>query len=308
MTRSHGIRKMIRIGTMVALVWIWGCGPFRAEFYRQETRYLYTRGANAFRDGDAELARRTMVAVLDQDSSYAPAEVVLGHIAFTRGDVSVAEAHYRRALKNDPELASVVFPMLIRCRTQHYRQGGPTLKMVLDLMTADDDAGLTRALSDSEDLESLARDPFSLTLSERTELNRLVMTRLLTRPLSPQEELFFGFFLFETGAADPLAAKTLRVWLKHPRKDPVRRLAWVTLISLYRRMGDDVSGNDAFNEALSEGYPAKILAAALDDAQVLPLATVEDLQSPYTVLDSRPEKIPSSGWMALPRLSSRNRR
>jgi tetratricopeptide (TPR) repeat protein len=302
--RRGRIPTVIRIETLVALLLIWGCAPFRAEFYRHETQYLYTRGATAYRNGNAELARRTMVAVLDQDSTYAPAEVVLGHIAFARGDISVAEAHYRRALKGDPELVSAVFPMMIRCRTQRYRQGATTLKMILDLMAAEDDAAYLRALADCKDLETLARDPFSVAPDERMELNRLVVTRLLTRPLSPQEELFSGFFLYETGAQDPLAAKTVRAWLSHPEHNPARRSAWITLIGLYRRMGDSESMSDAFNEALSEGFAAESLMAALEGAHVLPISTVEALQSQYAVSVSMPDDILSSGWMVLPRLFS----
>jgi hypothetical protein len=302
--RRDRIPTVIRIAIPTALVLICGCAAFRAEFYRHETRYLYTIGATAYRNGNAELARRTMVAVLGQDPTYAPAEVVLGHIAFARGDVSVAEAHYRRALRGDSELVSAVFPMVIRCRTQRYRQGGTTLKMILDLMAAEDDAAYLRVLSTCKDLETLARDPFSVAPDERMELNRLVVTRLLTRPLSPQEELFSGFFLYETGAQDPLAAKTLRAWLSHSEKNPARRSAWITLIGLYRRMGDSEAMSDAFNDALSEGYAAESLMPALEGAHALPMSTVEGLQSQYAVSVSRPDDILSSGWMVLPRLSS----
>jgi predicted TPR repeat methyltransferase len=76
---------------------------------RQDAEALAARARAAWREGDAEAARRAAEDALRADPSQAVALNVLGGIAFAAGDLHGAETRFRAALDADPALARARF-------------------------------------------------------------------------------------------------------------------------------------------------------------------------------------------------------
>jgi len=85
--------------------------PHREEIAKLEALYaanpdgrIFTHLAEAYRKaGDLERARQTVEKGLSRHKDYPSAHVVLGRILWDMGDVSAAEAEFRRVLELDPE-------------------------------------------------------------------------------------------------------------------------------------------------------------------------------------------------------------
>lgn len=98
-------------------------------------------------EGRSDLAVQEYEGALRQKQGYVPALIGLGNLAFERGAVNEAEAHYRRALTTDPEDPGANNNLAMLYLTQRKKldeaerlaslalaQGGPLQPYVLDTM------------------------------------------------------------------------------------------------------------------------------------------------------------------------------
>lgn len=243
-----------------------GCGTLRTEFYRGEVRHLYARGCAAYTAGDFVEAHEALTCLVALDPRHARAHAGLGHLALVRGDGEAAESCYGLALFHEPALSDTLLPWIVQARALQQRQrlqeGGIDLKHLLALMESGEEERTAKALEACENLDTLARDAFSLAPAERVRLGRRVLTRLLTARRTPAEELFGGLFLAVQGEADALAVRALEAWLGDNRCDARRPMVWSYLLAVYARMEDAPGFQDAVRRAEADGVPNTELARA----------------------------------------------
>ena len=103
----------VKFALLFLAVFTCGCASLRTEFYRGETRYIYNRGCQQYRQGDYDLAREDFKKVLALDPDYGPAHGALGNIALAEGLHEAALAYYRSAIQVDPELENDLRPFIL---------------------------------------------------------------------------------------------------------------------------------------------------------------------------------------------------
>jgi tetratricopeptide (TPR) repeat protein len=284
----------------LGLLALMGCSLARTEFYRGETRHLYSRGCEAYGAGELSQARELLTRLVEVDPAHARGHAVLGHLSMAGGDGAAAGVFYRQALTLDPALTEALIPWLVQAEAlqgaQRLELAGVDLQGLLELLEAGNDERLQEMLEACPALDDLARDAFSLTPRERWQLRRHVLRRLLTTPAAPSERLFAGLFLGAEGTADPLAVRALETWLGDNPSDARRPLALNQLLALYLRLGDTAAFLEAWQQAEAEGVPAADLARAAGSAAT---GAPGDQPSPVPDAPRRPHPESETGWFRL---------
>jgi Tfp pilus assembly protein PilF len=88
---------------VVAVLSLSACAGVKAVNNALTPREHVTLGELYAAQGHPDLAKQEFVAALRQDQDFPPALVGMGNLAFQAGQMDVAEAHYRHALRLAPQ-------------------------------------------------------------------------------------------------------------------------------------------------------------------------------------------------------------
>jgi len=279
-----------RVVTLVLIICTCGCAGLKTEFFRGETRYLYNRGCQHYRQGDYSAARQAFERVLLLDPAYGPAFGALGTIAFVEGDHEAGIAHFRSAVQADSGLENSLRPLIQAATVQAARkpiiEAGVDLSRIYQLASANDQAGLEAVLAKEVTLELLARDTLSLTLTELEALGSKMAASADPEKGTVRYRLFSAYLLFYLRKDPDLSAALIEKAVPQAEIEE-RKTAYVILGRLRERSGDFNLAVDAYLMALRSGVP---------DAEIAPhLARIYNLEE--TSLNLRVE---NNGRQTLP--------
>jgi len=243
-----------------------GCSTLQTEFFREETRYIYNSGCRQYRQGNYDTARELFKKVLDVDPDYGPAHGALGNLALLGASYESALAHYREAIRADPELEVALRPFILAASVQSarrpLREANIDLRQVYLLMMGDKQAELEVLLSNDVPLDLLANDTLSITASELGELRLKAAAGADPGKGSARYRLFTAYFLFYGRTDSELAAALIEQAAPYAKIED-RKDAYVFLGKIRERLGDFNLAVDAYLMAVNAGQPLADVAPHL---------------------------------------------
>ncbi len=243
-----------------------GCASLRTEFYRGETRYLYNRGCQHYKQGDYKAARESFENVLALDPKYGPAHGALGNLALIEGAHKAAMAHYQAAVQADPGLEPVLRAFIMAATAQAAREpivkAGIDLRRVYKLMMTNRQSELEVLLSKDIPLDLLAKDTLSVTSSELDELREKVAASIEPEKSSVRYRLFWAYLLFYS-QRNLIKAALLIEHAAPDAKTADQGKAYLILGQIRERLGDFNQAVDACIAAVNAGAPLTDVAPHL---------------------------------------------
>lgn len=259
-----GVKREITLIVLVSI--LGGCASIRTEFFRGETRYLYNRGCQHYKQGDYDAAREAFENVLAMAPDYGRAHAALGNIALSQGDHKKALIYYGNAIEVEPELKNVLHPFIMVATVQTAMapllKAGSDLRQVYRLMMADKLVDLERVLAQEVPLDLLARDTLSITTSERSELCEKMAADADPAKGSVRYRLFGAYLLFYSQKKPVLAAALIEQAAPEAESED-RKKAYVVLGQIRERLGDFNLAVDAYLLAEKAGVPPADIAGLL---------------------------------------------
>ncbi|MCP3952690.1 MAG: tetratricopeptide repeat protein, partial [Desulfobacterales bacterium] len=243
---------------MLLVILTCGCAGLRTEFYRGETRYIYNRGCQSYKQGDFGEARESFEKVLALDPNYGPAHGALGNLDLVKGDPETAIGHYQNAVRVDPGLETVMRPFIVAATAQAARvpiiKAGVDLRSAYKLVMANKQAELEALLTKDVPLDLLAKDTLSIAPSELGELAKKVAVSADAEKGSVRYRLFSAYLLFFTRKEPALAVALIEKTVADAEIED-RKKAYVILGQIRERSGDFNLAVDAYLMAVNAGLP-----------------------------------------------------
>ncbi len=280
-----------------------GCSTMRTEFYRGETKHLYHKGTESYKQGNYQEARSTFEKIVDLDPDYGPAHAALGNLAMIAEDYPSALTHYRTAIKYDPELKEEILPLLLTSIRHKARQ--PLVEQNIDLnkihkLLLDEKLSILEELLQKDiPLQLLASDTISLTPGKLAELRRKTEDLAPTITGSVRLRLFLGHILFLSRINDPLTIELLKRTVKEAGKQEQQEI-YLLLGRLHERTGKKNQAVNNYLAAVRNGLPMAEAAPFLARIYQVDIATV----MPLKATKKEPVKIPEPVEITLPSISS----
>lgn len=240
-----------------------GCAPLRTEFYRNETKHLYTTGCDSYKQGDYQQAQESFLKIVKLDPDYGPAYAALGNIAMIEENYNEAFQYYTQAVSFDPELEKELQPLLISANSHKIRQpliaSGVELSRVYDLVMKGKIQELGLLLQGDIPLELLAKDYMSLTPGKISELQQKVLEYAPTLQATVNVHLLFGYLLFYGELDDRVTSTFLEEYLGVADTSAKQQI-YVLLGRLHERQGKLNRAVDDFLAAVDAGTPIEQVA------------------------------------------------
>lgn len=254
-----------------------GCSNVRTEFYREETKHLYTTGIELYKQGSYQEAQSAFVEVVELDPDYGPAHAALGNLAMIREDYQEALEHYRTAIEYDPELEEELLPLLLASTQHQVRQPLVDANVDLDkihkLLLDENLSELEDVLKKDVPLQLLASDTISLTPGKLAELRRKAEDLSPTIDGSVRLRLFLAHILFQSETNDPLTIDLLNRIVDNSSKQEQQGIH-LLLGRLHERTGDPDQAVNDYLAAVNAGLPMSEVAHYLARIYKVDIATI----------------------------------
>ena len=254
-----------------------GCTSMRTEFFREETKHLYTTGCESYKQGDYEKAKSAFEEVVSLDPDYGPAHAALGNLAMIEEDYEQAHCHYKDAIDHDPELKKDLLPFLLLSDMHNVREplvkAGVELSTIYPLLMDEKYEELAAIFSKDLPIELLANDTVSLTPGQIGEL-RQKAANIASQATGPDSfRLFLSYLLFYDEQYNQITNDLLSTLIKEQSGINLQN-SFVLLGRLNERMGNKKEAVRSFVAAVKAGKPIKEVAHHLARIYKVDLETI----------------------------------
>lgn len=262
---------MIRLFQVVLLFILFfsvsGCAPVRTEFYRGETKFLYQRATDAYKNGDFATAKEDYTRITKLDPNYGSAYAALGNIALVEKRYDEALSLYNTAIEYNTDLKDKLLSHIFTSRMYQANKPLADCGVVLNdfyiPLLEEDTASIESLLQKELPLDILAKDSLSVAPGKLGEMRQKAVELSQTSEGSIMYKMFLAHLLFYAEEYDQQLIPLLQKIIEKASDPDNLKKAAILLGKTYERSGKLNDAVDAFLAASDLGVSMEEIAPFL---------------------------------------------